>query len=108
MAKLGWRILTHPNKLWVRILTDKYLKKSNFIDVFASPHHSPLWKDILKGRDILKQGIKIGIGDGRDSSLWYHHWVGDQPIYLSIDWDIPDYLGHWRVSHIIRSNHWHL
>lgn len=32
MAELGWKILTQPTKLWVRILLEKYCKGSNFLD----------------------------------------------------------------------------
>ncbi|XP_056692071.1 uncharacterized protein [Spinacia oleracea] len=81
MAKLGWTILTNSDKLWVKILKEKYLKHSNFLNCFANNSHSPLWRDILKGRSILEQGIMIGIGNGNSTFLWYHHWVGDQPLY---------------------------
>lgn len=31
MGNLDWTILTNPNKLWVKVLTEKYLRTSNFL-----------------------------------------------------------------------------
>ncbi|XP_056688018.1 uncharacterized protein [Spinacia oleracea] len=95
MAKLGRTILTNSDKLWVKILKEKYLKNSNFLNCFANNTHSPLWRDILKGRSILEQGIMIGIGNGDSTSLWYHHWVGDQPLYKTEGVRIPESKAHW-------------
>ncbi|XP_056698181.1 uncharacterized protein [Spinacia oleracea] len=53
----------------------RYLKYSNFLDCNQSNSSSPIWKDILKGRDIIKKGMIISIGNGIDTSLWYHHWI---------------------------------
>lgn len=50
MAKLGWKILTQPTKLWVQILQARYLSRSNFLDCFPHSNDSPLWY----GRIFLK------------------------------------------------------
>lgn len=38
MAKLGWKMLTNTDKLWVRIFNEKYLKRTSFFfTVFRGP-----------------------------------------------------------------------
>lgn len=64
--------------------------------------------EILHGRSLLQKGIIIGIGNGRSTSLWYHHWVGSGPLYKLIDKDIPESKSHWYVSNIIRNGKWYL
>ncbi|XP_021855317.1 uncharacterized protein [Spinacia oleracea] len=108
MAKLGWTMLTQPHKLWVRIMNDKYLHRSALFNASPQPYHSPLWRDILKGRSLLEKGLKVGIGNGTTTSLWYYHWVGAGPIYQSMDIDVPNSKAHWFVSHIIRYGKWNL
>lgn len=94
MAKLGWRMLYSPMKLWVKILSSRYLKRSDFLSCHTSPSSSPLWKDILKGRSIVSRGIMKLIGNGRDTSLWYDHWVGEGPLYLHDHVLIPSSMEH--------------
>ncbi|XP_056688698.1 uncharacterized protein [Spinacia oleracea] len=108
MAKLGWAVLTNPDKLWVKVLKEKYLKHANLFNCVPNNNQSPLWRDILKGRSILEKGIIIGIGNGDSTSLWYHHWIGTQPLYKTEGVTIPDSKAHWLVSHIIRNKTWHL
>ncbi|XP_048490396.1 uncharacterized protein LOC125492264 [Beta vulgaris subsp. vulgaris] len=108
MAKLGWIFLTQPSKLWVKILKSKYCKGSNFMDVIPNVSHSTIWRDILKGRDLLRQGLILNVGNGQDISLWFHHWVGKEPLYKLKDLVIPEAIAHWRVAHIIQNGDWNL
>lgn len=105
MAKLGWKIFTDHSKLWG--LCARYLRNSAFLDCIPDAAQSPLWRDILKGRKILHNGLIVGIGNGKDTSLWYHHWVGNKPPYLSLNSDVPNSMAHWTVSHIIRNGEWY-
>ena len=108
MAKLGWKFLTQPSKLWVKILKNKYCKGSNFMDVIPNGSHSNIWRDILKGRELLAKGLILNVGNGEDISLWYHHWVGDKPLYRHHDIVIPETIAHWRVANIIHNRSWNL
>ncbi|XP_057248280.1 uncharacterized protein LOC130590240 [Beta vulgaris subsp. vulgaris] len=108
MAKLGWKFLTQPNKLWVQVLKAKYCKNSNLLDAMPNQSQSTIWRDILKGRDLLNKGLVYNVGNGEDISLWYHHWVGNEPLYKHPDINIPDSKAHWRVARIIRNGAWHL
>ncbi|XP_056697560.1 uncharacterized protein [Spinacia oleracea] len=107
IAKLGWAILTKPNKLWVKVFKEKYIKKSNFMDCISNGNHSPLWRDILKGRSVLQKGLIINIGNGKNTSLWFHHWIGETPFYTIKEVRIPDSKAHWFVNKIIQNGKWH-
>ena len=108
MAKLGWTFLTQPSKLWVRILKNKYCKGTNFMDAIPNISHSAIWRDILKGRKLLAHGMILNVGNGEDISLWFHHWVGNEPLYKHKDINIPESIAHWRVARIIHNGTWNL
>ncbi|KAL2928100.1 hypothetical protein RDABS01_006903 [Bienertia sinuspersici] len=66
------------------------------MDAIPNQGQSQLWRDVLKGRDILSTGLIMGIGDGSQTSLWYHHWVGVSPIYQLMAVEVPENIAHWR------------
>lgn len=70
MAKLGWKMLTAPDKLWVRLFNEKYLCRSTFFNCIPEAHQSPILRDILKGCSLLEDGLIVGIGNGKSTSLW--------------------------------------
>lgn len=60
MAKLGWTILKNEDKLWVKLSKTKYWRRGTFLNAQTKGHHSPIWKDISKGREILEKGSRKG------------------------------------------------
>lgn len=68
------------------------------MDCIAHSNHSPLWRDILKGREILKKGTVINIGNENSTSLWFHHWIGDAPLYTLENVIFPESKAHWFVN----------
>lgn len=106
MAKLGWRIIKEEDKMWVRMLKARYWEGRSFMNASAKSHHSPLWKDIVQGREILEKGLRRRIGNGKDTSLWYHWWVGEGPLIGSLITEIPESISHWLVGDIIREGRW--
>lgn len=87
---------------------ERYLKNSSFLDCVSRPTQSVIWRDILRGQPLLKRGIITGIGDGKSTSLRYHHWVGQEPIYKQIQTDIPESVSHLYVCDIIKGGKWNL
>ena len=41
----------------------------------SKPTDSPIWKNLLKCRNLLKQGIRWKIGRGNNISFWFANWV---------------------------------
>ena len=106
MAKLGWSIIRNDDKLWVKLMKARYWSRGSFLNAQAKNHHSPIWKDIVRGREILEKGLKKRIGDGRGSSLWLDWWVGEAPLIKVTSSSVPDFMLHWRVSNIISNGKW--
>lgn len=50
----------------------------------------------------------VGIGNDKSTSLWYHHWVGEGPLYSLKDVKIRESKVHLFVSNIIRNGAWYL
>ena len=75
LGKLIWSILHDKHKLWVKVLSHKYIKQGSIWNTEAGKNISLVWKSILKALEALKNGFRFRIGDG-SSSLWYHDWTG--------------------------------
>lgn len=49
-----------------------------------------------------------GPGTEKTTSLWYHRWVGEGPLYTQISGDVSSSKANWFVSHIIRNGKWYI
>lgn len=56
LAKLAWQVLTCLDKLWVKIMRDKYIKDGNLFTATIPSSSSWGWKSIMKGRSIVELG----------------------------------------------------
>ena len=54
LGKLIWNLLHDRGKLWVEILSHKYLRNSSVLDGVYSSSCSPIWSAICKAAGILK------------------------------------------------------
>lgn len=62
LAKLGWKVLTTPENLWVQVVLATYLSNNNFMEVRKTVKVSRMWKYILDHRYLLKKGIRWVLG----------------------------------------------
>ena len=62
LAKQGWRILVEPNSLSAQILKDVYFPNCEFLEAELGTRPSQVWRSILEGREVLKQGLIKRIG----------------------------------------------
>jgi hypothetical protein len=69
LAKQGWRLLTYPNSLCARVLKGRYFPDSDFWIAGKPQSSSYTWRSILFGRDLLRQSILWGIGNGRSEKI---------------------------------------
>lgn len=68
LRKHARAFMNDPGKLWVCILSDKYLCNSSIFQATQHPRSS-----ILQAFDMLKNGFSFRIGHG-DFSLWFKYW----------------------------------
>ena len=65
MAKLGWRLLTEPYKLWAKIIQAKFMRGMTEISKFEKKKNSSnAWKGIGATNGVLKQGIRARVYNG--------------------------------------------
>jgi hypothetical protein len=64
LANQGWRLLTEPDSLCARVLKACYFKENNFLSATCPKRASYTWRSIIKGRDLLREGLVWRIGDG--------------------------------------------
>ena len=75
LARQAWRILENPETSSSRLLKSIYYPSSDFLDATLSSHPSQVWRAILEGRDILKQGVVRRIGNGATPRIWEDNWL---------------------------------
>ena len=65
-CKLAWKIVTNQNGIWVSIMRDKYLKQQEFFDTHSKHSDWVVWRNIIRCKDLICQGIIWRLGDGKD------------------------------------------
>ncbi|CAN1762528.1 Putative ribonuclease H protein At1g65750 [Linum perenne] len=74
--KLGWQLLKHPDKLWVRVLTTKYLKDVDGNLVLRRKNWgSNIWRSIRKIWPTLKNSCQASVRNGASTSFWNSVWL---------------------------------
>ncbi|GAU50504.1 hypothetical protein TSUD_409790 [Trifolium subterraneum] len=74
LGKLVWDMVQSSNKLWVDLLSSKYVKGSTFLLSGNNSSGSPTWSSIIQAKNILKDGFSWRAGSGT-SSFWSSHWT---------------------------------
>ncbi|GLT27441.1 hypothetical protein SLA2020_024380 [Shorea laevis] len=78
MSKLNWRLHTEERKVWREVLVKKY-KISN-PKAYLPSIGSPIIRNLSKGVDLFKKGIKWIPKNGQHISFWSDHWIGQAPL----------------------------
>lgn len=99
--KAVWRIIHCPNSLMTRILKARYFRS---VDILNSPRGSQpsyIWKSILWSRDLIRQGIRWQVGDGRS----IHAFEDARINGLSAGWSsVKSYELNWNMTEFIDAN----
>jgi hypothetical protein len=67
LARQAWRLLQNPESLSAQILKAVYFPNSNLLEATLGSHPSQVWRAIVEGRDVMKQGIIRRIGTGEST-----------------------------------------
>lgn len=104
LGKHVWDIIHNPEKLWVRVLTDKYLSNSHIFELHAVRGGSYTWHSIMKAAKALAPGYMVRVGRG-NISLWYERWLHKGRICDRIPYvDLHDIQ--LKVSDLCQLGHW--
>lgn len=74
LGKHVWELIHKPDKLWVQMLSAKYLIDSHILSTSVPRGCSYTWRSIVQAAKILKPGLIVRVGQG-DVSLWYEKWL---------------------------------
>jgi hypothetical protein len=61
-AKQGWRLLTNPDSLCARVMKAKYFPDCTIFEAQYKDGISYAWRAILKGVELLRQGVIKRVG----------------------------------------------
>ncbi|XP_050238117.1 uncharacterized mitochondrial protein AtMg00310-like [Mercurialis annua] len=75
LAKQGWRFLTQPESLLSRVFKSKYFPFGSFLEANTHSNGSWAWKSLLKGREVLKLGVRWQVRSGREISIRHDPWL---------------------------------
>ncbi|XP_026452273.1 uncharacterized protein LOC113352696 [Papaver somniferum] len=91
LAKTAWRIANFPNSVVSLLLKAKYFRRVSFWDTTSPSRASWSWRSILKGKNIIKDGLRWAIGNGEQVDVWRDVWCSDKPLLHLIDSVTPGY-----------------
>lgn len=90
LTKLGWRVLSEPDKLWSRVIRYKYYKGRCGVDMFESKRGmSNVWAGITENATFLGDGIQTAVGNGNATLFWVHKWASETPLFELVTQPIP-------------------
>jgi hypothetical protein len=78
LARQAWRLLDNPNSLCGRVLKAKYFPNTSVLEAQPMAGISYTWCSILKGINLLKEGLVWRIGNGKQVKMWSDPWIPRQ------------------------------
>lgn len=57
----------------------RYYGDTNFLNAKVCSKASYIWKSLIHGRDLLRQGLRFVIGDGSLIDVWADLWLPTHP-----------------------------
>ncbi|XP_024033517.1 uncharacterized protein LOC112095650 [Citrus clementina] len=77
LGKQGWRLLTNPNTLVARRFKARYYPNTSFAEAQLGSNPSYVWRSILAAQPAIRQGSRIQIGGGQQTSIGSAPWLPD-------------------------------
>lgn len=75
LARQAWRLLIKPDTLCGQVLKAKYFPEGNVLQAILKDEISYTWRSILKGVELLKDGIIWRVGNGESIKIWEDPWI---------------------------------
>ncbi|XP_074374021.1 uncharacterized protein LOC141714399 [Apium graveolens] len=60
---------------WERLCEAKYYAHTSFLEASLGANPSYMWRSIMASQEIIKQGCKRKIGDGKSTKVWQIPWL---------------------------------
>jgi hypothetical protein len=75
LAKQSWRLLHNPDSLCYTVLKAMYFPDTSILQAQAKRGMSYTWQSILRGLELLKEGIIWRVGDGKNIDVFRDPWI---------------------------------
>jgi len=75
LARQGWRLLIQPDTLCARVMQAKYYPDDRLLKTKVKDGISYIWRSILKGLELLKEGLIWRIEDGSSVNIREDLWI---------------------------------
>lgn len=75
LAKQAWRILNEVNPLVTRLLKARYFPNTSFLNAQLGTNSSYVWRSLMETKEVMQQGCRRRIGDGRSTKVWQIPWL---------------------------------
>ena len=82
LAKQAWRLIHNTHSLFYRVYKARYFPNGSFMQDELGGNPSLVWRSLLASRDILKEGARWKVGDGRTIGVATHNWLPCKPVFL--------------------------
>ena len=82
LAKQAWHLIHNTHSLFYQVYKSRYIPNCSFMDAEVSSNPSYVWRSLLAARDLIKEGSKWQVGDGRYIKVSTHKWLTHKPIFL--------------------------
>lgn len=76
LTKQGWRLFANNTSLCHRVYKAKYFSNSSFMEAEERQTNSSyVWQSLIRGREVLKLGIRWRLGNGSKAQIWQDPWI---------------------------------
>ena len=75
LARQAWRILQNPMAMTAQLSKVVYYPACDFLQAPLGSRPSQVWRALIEGRDVLKQGLIRRIGSGKETKVWEDNWI---------------------------------
>ena len=83
LSKQAWRITQDTNSLFYKVYKAQYFPNCSFMIAQLGSNPSFVWRSLLVARDIIFNGSKWQVGDGKTVGVYSHKWLSHPPIPLN-------------------------
>lgn len=79
LGKQLWRMITNKNSLVTRIFRSRYFKTSDPLNALLGSRPSYAWRSIHAAQNLVQQGARVMLGNGKETKVWQDRWIGSKP-----------------------------
>lgn len=108
MMKFAWNLVVDPEKLWLKVMKEKYNCGSHSLPkVSARSSCSNVWRAIAGIWQETKDGISWSLGNGNAMRFWKDKWIpGRNSLEELCLGNIPLYQAKFPVSFYVHDGIW--